>query len=106
MKSLEEGGDVAPESIAVYEQQLAALNAHVTQVQDAAERAIAHERGAKLAASEAALQGVLAQVPPHIEDLAVIEAINKCMIDARRCVHAPFVVPCWNCCLGHVAMQT
>lgn len=87
LKTCDDGGDFAPESVAAYEQQLATLDAHVAQVQQVAQQSVAHVRSDKQAACEAALHSVVAQLPPHKEDLAVIEALRKCMSDARRCVH-------------------
>jgi GTP1/Obg family GTP-binding protein len=85
LKSVHDGGAFAPVSIAAYQQQIGALDAHVARVQEVATQAVEHVRQAKTKESNAALERVLVQLPPHKEDLAVIEAISKCMSDARRC---------------------
>ena len=85
MKSVHEGGTFAVESIETYEQQLAGLDSHVAKVQEAGSHAIEQMREAQSKANDEALKAVVAALPAHREDLAVLEAINKCMFDARRC---------------------
>ena len=60
------------------------LTSHIEKAQQMCMDAVDDVKARTVKASEAALQAVLAEVPAHKQDLEVIEAINKGMMDTRR----------------------
>jgi hypothetical protein len=79
-----DGGRFAPESVATYEARLEGVHAHMSQVQAQEGQQVETLREELAKECNAALDAVVADLPAHQEDLAVIEAVEQRMDDARR----------------------
>lgn len=85
LHSFEEDGAFAPENIAAYKQKIKEIDEHVDKVQ-AKECEMSDALRALLStACDKALESVVSQLVPHRQDVALLETLTRCMLDARRC---------------------
>jgi hypothetical protein len=79
VKSFEDGGAFAPESVVLQTQRVHVLNEHVIKVWEQEAQLIGRLRHQQVQASDLELDAVRGSLPPHREDLRVLEAMSTCM---------------------------
>jgi hypothetical protein len=84
MRTHDEGGDYAPESIAEWLPHLDQLTTHIAVLQQEEVQLLERLQAKQIMACKETLSSVLAEIPAHQEDLRLLEAVGKCHIDSKR----------------------
>lgn len=100
----DDGGAYAAECIDAYKQQLAVLTGHIDNARHMCTDAIGAINAQAQEGAEAALKAVLAEVPAHKQDLEIVEAVSKSMLDARRCIAMGVPHTLSQACVGLTAL--